>query len=218
MKKMRILTGLAAILFCLAAQAETAIQTVALFNDRAMLSINGSKAKIIKVGETYKGVKLISANTDHAKVEVEGRRETLTLDSAVVLSQSLGGAPPADKTSTQLWVDNLGFFRARGAINGSTIEFIVDTGANIVVLSSRHAERVGLEYKTGAMSLAATASGTSPMYQLDIDSLNFSGIELKNVRAGVIEGNFPVIPLLGMSYLDRLDMNRSGDMMTLQKR
>ena len=199
--------------------AETSIETVALFNHKAMLVINGKKAKILKVGETYQGVKLIESNTDHATVEVAGKKQILILNGAVVLSRSIAAkAPSTDRESAQLWSDASGFFRAQGSVNGEPLEFLIDTGANIVVMNSRHADRINLDYKEGQRSYASTASGTTPMYLIKLDRISFEGIQLYNIEAGVIEGSFPVVPLLGMSYLKRLDMKRAGNRMTLKKR
>ena len=199
------------------AEIETTIQTIALFDGKAMLSINGKKAKIIKQGETYLGVRLIQSNTDEALVEFDGKRETLLLNSAVTLTDSLGTKVPP-KEVTQIWADGDGFFRATGSINGAPLRFLVDTGANLVVLSGDEADRIGLEYKNGTKTFAATASGTSPMYAIRINQISFDGIELNNINAGVIEGPFPITPLLGMTFLSRLDMNRSGNVMELKKR
>lgn len=208
------LVALAPISTC---SAQTTVQTIALFSGKAMLSVNGKKAKIIEEGQTYEGVRLISANTDQIEVELDGRRETLTLNSTVILSDSLGTqVPPA--TSVQVWADQDGFFRSDGEINGRGIEFLVDTGASMVVLSGEQADRIGLEYRDGLRTFAATASGTSPMYAIQLDNISFGGIELNNINAGVIEGSFPIIPLLGMTFLNRLDMTRSGNLMELKKR
>lgn len=197
--------------------AETTVETIALFNDKAMLSVNGKKAKIIQAGQTYEGVKLISSNTDEAEVEFDGKREVLGLNSAVILSGTLGTKVPP-KESTQVWADGNGFFRASGEINGRSLEFLVDTGANLVVLSGNEANRIGLEYKTGIRTTAVTASGTEDMYAIRLNQISFNGIELNNINAGVIEGNFPIVPLLGMTFLSRLDITQSGNMMELKKR
>lgn len=216
---MRLIAAVVAVLISCSALADTSVQAIALFNDKAMLSVNGAKAKIIVVGEVYKGVKLIKSNTDHAVVSVQGKEQTLTLSGTVLLSGELGdNSPPPSRDSAQIFADHTGFFRSSGRINGKSIQFLVDTGANIVVLSSRHADRVGLDYLNGTKGYATTASGVASMYKLTIDKMSFEGIEIYNVEAGVIEGSYPSIPLLGMSFLQRLDMNRSGNMMTLKKR
>ena len=131
------------------ASAETAVQSIALFDGKAMLSINGKKAKIINEGETYEGVRLINSNTEKAEVEFDGKRETIYLNGTVILLDSLG-TKVEPKESTQIWADASGFFRSVGAINGEPLDFLVDTGANLVVLSSDQADiglRVNFEYE-----------------------------------------------------------------------
>ena len=184
-----------------------------------MLSVNGARAKIIKIEQVYKGVKLIQSSTEQAVIEIAGQRETVRLNSGLVLSRSLGAKSLAgSKKSTQIFADNRGFFRSRGSINGQSLEFLVDTGANLVVLSGDHADRINLDYQEGARSYATTASGKAPMYLINLDKVSFDGIELNDIQAGVIVGGFPQVPLLGMTFLEKLDMNRSGDVMVLKKR
>lgn len=201
------------------AEEEVSIQTIALFKDRAMLSINGKRARIIRVGDSLDGVKLIASSTKRAIVEVGGKQEELTLNSGVILSGELKTqAPLGEQTSAQLWADSSGFFRAEGTVNGRSLEFLVDTGANLVVLSSQQADRLGLDYRNGVQGYASTASGTAPMYMIEADEISIAGISLNNIRMGVILGNYPAVPLLGMTFLERLDMNRSGNQMILKKR
>lgn len=198
---------------------QVSVNAIALFKDRAMLSVNGGKAKIVRAGSLYQGVKLISSNTKEAVIELNGKRETLKLNSGVLLSQSLGvEAPDSYKTTLDIYVDELGFFQSAGKVNGQTINFLVDTGANIVVLNSNDASRIGLEYLDGEQTYAATASGTAPMYTVTLDSISIGGIEQKDVLAGVIVGSFPQIPLLGMTFLRGVNMNRTGNTMRLTKR
>ena len=204
-------------LLSLAVFAESSLQVIALFDNKAMISVNGSKAKIINIGQIHKGVKLISSNTQEAVVEYSGSRQTLTLNSAVLLSENLG-TKVEPKQSIQIWADNSGFFKGSGEINGQELTFLVDTGASLVVMSSRQAERIGLDYKSGRRTNAVTASGFAPMYQITAQKVSVEGLELNNVETGVIEGSFPPITLLGMSFLSRLDMSRSGNRMDLNKR
>ncbi|MFT5572053.1 MAG: aspartyl protease family protein [Cryomorphaceae bacterium] len=195
------------------------VKAIALFNERAMLSVDGSKAKIVRVGDTHLGVKVISSNTSEAVVEVAGQPQTLTLNGAMILSKSLAVSPPKSYYATvQMAVDNFGFFRGNGAVNGGDLEFLVDTGANLVVLSSRDADEIGLEYRSGARTNASTAAGNAPMYLVRLQTVSLGGIELENISAGVIVGRFPEIPLLGMSFLSQLNMRRDGDNMTLSRR
>lgn len=218
----RFIGALLSMLVMLASSAVIAannVKAIALFNDRAMLAIDGGKAKIVRAGDTYAGVKLISSNTSEAVVEYGGQRKTLRLNSAVVLSKSLAVAPAKSYFATvEMEVNNQGFFQGNGAVNGRELEFLVDTGANLVVMSSRHADSIDLQYRSGAQTNASTAAGNAPMYLVQLDTVSLGGIELENVAAGVIVGRFPEIPLLGMTFLSQLNMERNGDIMRLSRR
>jgi aspartyl protease family protein len=194
------------------------IVAIALFNERAMLSVDGKRAKIIRQGSSYAGVTLISSNTSEAIIEVEGQRQTLKLNGTAELGDTLRVSPRASAASVVLYENNIGFFESDGQVNGRSIRFLVDTGANLVVFNSLDAIRLGLDYRSGIKGWASTASGRAPMYTMNIESISLGGVVLQDVRAGVIEGGFPEIPLLGMTFLGRLNMNRSGETMVLRKR
>jgi len=194
------------------------VAAVALFKDRAMLSVDGKKAKIVRAGTSYQGVKVISSSTSEAVIEIDGTRKTLKLNGTTVLGTSLGARSNTTVTSVVLYENEVGFFESDGQVNGRSIKFLIDTGANLVVFSSSDAERLGLDYESGEKGVASTASGVAPMYRINIDSISIGGVELENITAGVIEGSFPQTPLLGMTFLSRLNMNRTGQTMVLEKR
>jgi len=199
--------------------AAESVTAIALFKDRAMLSVDGNKAKIVRAGDTHRGVKLISSSTSEAVVEVNGARETLELNGTVVLSQSLGAkASAAGLARVEIYVSQGGAFLSPGRINDRSLEFLVDTGASLVVLSSQQANRIGLEYRNGRRTIAATASGNAPMYTVNLPRMSLGEIEVANVEVGIIEGAFPQVPLLGMTFLQKVTMTRSGNVMVLEER
>ncbi len=197
--------------------AEQSIKVFALFENKAIINIDG-KRRMLAAGETSpEGVKLIRTDTEKelAEIEIGGRREILQL--GVV---STGGFPGVNASDTvTLFADTGGFFYTDGSINGVTVKFLVDTGANSIAMNSRTAKRIGLDYKRhGHRALASTAGGVVPMYGLTLNEVKVGGITLHNVEAGVIEGSHPVDVLLGMSFLGRLNMTRHGNKMELTKR
>ena len=217
-KPQALILGLSIFLASTLLYGETSIQAIALFNDKAMLTVNGSRAKIVTVGESIEGVLLVSSNTDQALIEVDGQREIITLNSGASIGASLGiRAVNEDATTAEIWANDKGFFQSRGRINGRAVNFLVDTGANLVVLSSAQADRIDLDYINGIRSSANTASGVTAMYLVTLEKISFQGIELADVQAGVILGQHPAVPLLGMSFLQKLNMNRSGNVMRLSK-
>jgi len=186
------------------------IQLLALSTDKAILRIDGSRY-VLAAGDTSpEGVLLVEADTDHAVVEIDGSRQALPLQA--VITPIVQGE---DLRSVVLLADGSGFFHADGHINGRAVRFLVDTGANTVALSARHAQELGIDYRNGRAGFATTAGGTVRMYQVILDKVDVGGIALHNVIAGVIDGDYPETPLLGMSFLGQLEMKRDGYRMEL---
>lgn len=196
------------------AEAVEDITLLALTRDKAILRIDGAR-RVLAVGETSpEGVRLVSANTEEATIEVNGKRETLKY-GVVIAPTAIGSG--AGSTNVTLWADTDGFFYAAGKINGYPVKFLVDTGANTIALNSRAAKSIGLSYKKGRQGVAATAGGMVKMYGVTLNSVTVGEITLYNVPAGVVEGPHPDVPLLGMAFLGRLEMKRDGQKMELIK-
>ncbi len=197
--------------------AASKIELFALFEHKAILKIDGAR-RVLAVGQTSpEGVKLIATDTSEetARIELDGRLEVLTLGVVA----SAGFADPKGAESITLWADSGGFFRTDGQINGRSVKFLIDTGANTIALNSRTAERIGLDYRRhGRPSLASTAGGVVRIYTIKLESVAVGGILLHNLDAGVIEGDHPNDVLLGMSFLGKLDMTRDGERLELRKR
>lgn len=215
--EMRNVKLLAAI-FLLAPLAAPAadVAVIGLFSGKAVLVIDGGKPRTLKAGETSpEGVRLISATSESAVVETGGKRQTLTPGQSSYISAA--GTGPVGASVT-LSADTRGHFVTTGAINGNTIQFLVDTGATAVTLSSADARRLGINYLAGPRSYSQTANGVVPAYRVKLDSVRVGDITANNVDAIVIEGNVLPIALLGMSFLNRMEMKRDGMTMTLTKR
>lgn len=200
------------LLLLLTAQATAAsVGVVGLFRDKAMVSIDGSPPKLIAAGQTVQGVKLLSANSDSATFEVDGKRRTLAMGQSFASSKGDG------KPSVTLSADPRGHFVTAGAINGSSIMFLLDTGASSVVLPASEAKRLGINYKAGQMTGAGTANGVIPAWRVTFNTVRVGGISMNQVEGIVVESSMPAA-LLGMSFLNRTDMKREGQVMTLTQR
>jgi len=109
-------------------------------------------------------------------------------------------------------------FYARLTINGTAIDFVVDTGATNLVLSRQDASRVGIDpAKLAYYSSAETANGTVRTAKVTLDSVRFGPFTDHNVKAWVNAGQMNG-SLLGMSYLSRFpNIDISGNTMTLSR-
>lgn len=197
------------------AAAAADIHVVALTAGKVVVSINGGKPRPLAVGQVIDGVKLLSADSQSATFEVEGQRRTLGPGEGAAVATT---AFASGGNKATLIADSSGHFITTGVVNGTTLRFLVDTGATSVVLSSAHARRAGVNYLAGTRSFTQTANGIVPVYNVKLDSLRVGDIVLNNVDASVIEGDTLPIALLGMSFLNRMEMRRDGTTMTLIRR
>lgn len=200
------------------ADADTQVNVVGLFNGKAMLSINGGKPRTYAAGQvTPEGVKLLSADSDKAVLMVEGKRRELGMGQGISIGSSGGAVSGGEQTAT-LYANNAGHFIGEGYINGSPIRFLVDTGATSVAMSGKEARRLGVDYLNGDAGYAHTAAGTVKAYGVRLNTVKIGGIVMHGVQASVVEGDAPAIVLLGMSVLNRVQMQRDGMVMTLTKK
>jgi aspartyl protease family protein len=151
-------------------------------------------------------VKLVAASSESAVFEVAGERRTLAVGEGAAVANT---APARGGDIVTLFSDSRGHFTTVGVVNGVSLRFLVDTGATSVVLSSADARRAGVNYLGGTRVLTQTANGVVPVYAVKIDSLRIGEITVNNVDASVIEGDKLPIALLGMSFLNRMEMKHA---------
>jgi aspartyl protease family protein len=209
--------ALAATLACLSLAA--AAQSVALqgmLGSKALLIVDGSPPRSVGVGESHKGVTVLSTLGDQAVVEIGGKRHTLRVGDAPA-SVGGGGAGPTAGNKIVIPAGSGGHFVTQGSINGHAVQFVVDTGATSVAMSMAEAQRLGIDYRKGERGLVSTANGTTPMYKVKLASVRIGDVEIREVDASVLPAAMPVI-LLGNSFLTRFQMKRENDMLVLERR
>ncbi len=214
--KTAITTGLTIALLAIAwpAIAAESIDVQVVFKGKALVIVDGRK-RMLKVGDpAVDGIKLVDTDTRNETITVELNGKEQTLRLGMVRAALAGGG----KQKVLLFADGGGHYRAEGAVNGHPITFLVDTGATTIALSGNHARSIGLDFqRLGRRGLASTAGGVVATYRLTLDKVQVGEITLFNVEAAVIEGNFPSMPLLGMSFLGQLEMKRDINRLELTK-
>jgi aspartyl protease family protein len=206
---------LAFFLFGIQSAGAADINVLALTAGKAVLAIDGGRPRTLAVGQTTpEKIKLISATSEVAVVEVAGERRTLTLGQSI----SLGGGA-SDSQRATLTADARGHFFTTAAVNGISLRFLIDTGASVVTLSSTDAKRAGISYLSAAKGLLQTANGVVPAYRVKLDTVSVGDITLRNVDGVVVDNDIlSGVGLLGLSFLNRTEMRRDGDTMTLMRR
>ncbi len=98
-----------------------------------------------------------------------------------------------------------GHFYLTLEVNGTPVDFVVDTGASDVVLTREDAARVGLNPEDlRYVGVAMTANGEVPIAPVRLDELRLGEVTDRRVRASVNGGEL-FQSLLGMSYLGRFE-------------
>jgi aspartyl protease family protein len=186
--------------------------------NKALLVIDNAKPRWLAVGDSSpQGIKLISISGDTAVVEEGGKRQTLKLGESRRLNAG-AAATASGNRSVKLNADGRGHFVTTGQINGQTVRFLVDTGASFVSLSSSEAKRLGLNYLEGDKATISTANGLVRSYKVKLDEVRLGDVTLNNVDGMVHADDSLPIVLLGMSFLNRMEMTRDGEQMVLKKR
>jgi len=190
------------------------VSVLALFRQRALLVIDGQR-RLLHAGETSpEGVRLIEANSEEAVLEAAGRRWRQRLGSHIGSTFA-----PARHAAVQVWPDANGMYAVIGSINSYPVDFIVDTGATFISMSRQVARRLGIDYQVrGEPAVASTAAGLARVYMVRLDSVKIGEIELHGVAAAVHDSDFPRQVLLGLSFLDRVDLRRAGKALELRRR
>ena len=190
------------------------VTLVGSIGTKAIVVIDAGAPRMLAPGQkTAEGVVLLGVEKEGANFEIDGKKRTLRIGQAFSVPRAGTGKP-----SATLSADLGGHFIALGSINGGSVRFLVDTGATFVVLPAAQAKRLRVNYLQGERGQMQTANGIVLSYRVKLDRLRIGDIEVNNVDAVVVESYTMDLALLGMSFLNRMEMKRDGQSMTLTKR
>jgi aspartyl protease family protein len=189
------------------------VTLVGLIGTKAIVVIDAGAPRTLAPGQkTAEGVVLLGTEKDAASFEIDGKKRTLRM------GQAYSAASRAGRQNVTLSADTRGHFVTMGSINGGSVRFLVDTGATLVALPAAEAKRLGINYLQGQRGQVQTANGAAVAYRVKLDTVRIGDVQVNNVDAVVSEGDTLGVTLLGMSFLNRMEMRRDGQSMTLTKR
>ena len=188
------------------------VGVVGLFPGKAVLVVDGGAPRTVAVGASVSGVRLVAVDQDSATVEIGGRRQRLAIGQHAHAGGDGGGAQTASLTA-----DGNGHFITTGTVNGATVRFMVDTGATSVALGASDARRANVSLANARPIMVQTANGVTQAWLVTLNSVRVGDVTLNQVEGTVHQHDLPVA-LLGMSFLNRMEMKRDGQTMTLRKR
>ena len=144
---------------------------------------------------------LVAAYAYRAELQDVGHRVTLGLIPGSSVTRLND-----DGTATLLaGRDRRGHFVVTGEVDGTPIEFLVDTGATTIALSHADAARAGIDPASLNYTIPIrTANGIARAAQVRVDRISLGGIERQNLIATISEPGALTQSLLGMNFLGSL--------------
>ncbi len=197
-----------------AAVADPSVRVVGLFAGAAVVNIDGQR-HMLRIGQPGpQGIELVAADSNTATLRINGQTRQFGMQRDYTDGF-------AERATTQVSIPRGrgGHYRVTGSINGQTVQFMVDTGATSVAMSSFEAQRLGIDYRlTGSEVRATTASGQVAGYRVTLARVKVGDVELTSVDGLILEGGFPTEVLLGNSYLNRIRMVDQNGTLILESR
>lgn len=184
------------------------VLAISLAQGRAELVIDGRTVRSLRDGQVSpEGVALIAATRSSALIEVDGTRHSLGLGETTA-------------TSAVLKADRSGHFTTTAYLNGVPVPAMIDTGATAVAFSAELARRLGIDFSRGAPVTIGTAGGAKSGWRVTLARVQVGDIVLANVDTTVVDATAADLPivLVGMTYLNSVEMQRVGDTLTLTRR
>lgn len=213
---LRCLCGLAVVALSASIHAQgPSVALTGVSGDRALVVINGEAPKFLGIGQAHIGVKLLSVGADSATVEVNGQKQTLVIGGSPVSVGKVRAGGGGQRVV--LTADSSGHFMPNGHINGKSVKFMVDTGATTVAIGAAEARRINLKYEDGRRVQMNTANGVSTGYMIRLETVRVGDVVAYDVVAVVSPQSMPFV-LLGNSFLNRFQMQKNNDQLTLEKR
>jgi aspartyl protease family protein len=186
------------------------VQVKGLFAGAAVLSIDGREQLLRKGQESEEGVVLVDADSDKAIISIGDEQRTLFLSNHIASSFE---SPALNQVHIKMAANRQ--YITSGTINGYPVNYLVDTGANIVALNAKMARALGISVEGGQKMATSTASDNVVSTKVIIKEMEVGGIKRTNIEAVVLDGEQPKDILLGMTFLQHVDINENSGLMVL---
>ncbi|HXD46384.1 MAG TPA: TIGR02281 family clan AA aspartic protease [Pseudolabrys sp.] len=125
--------------------------------------------------------------------------------AAHVTSADMPRDPVSSGRSLMVEAGRDGHFAVQSRVNGVFTDFVVDTGASVVVLRETDAANAGLRPSPAAYTATvSTANGKAKAAPVKLDRVELGGITVYDVPALVMADDLLGKNLLGMAFLSRL--------------
>lgn len=111
-----------------------------------------------------------------------------------------------------------GHFETEVAIDGRRVDFMIDTGASMIALRERDANRLGIfPIPADYTALVSTANGNVKAARVSLRRVEVGNISVRDVQALVLPDEALGQNLLGMSFLSRVNWSQKNGKLILEQ-
>lgn len=110
-----------------------------------------------------------------------------------------------------------GHFYTEAMVEGTPVQFLIDTGASTIALTGSDAEAIGIDWNADDVApVARGAGGMVHGVRVTLNEVRIGDFEARNIDAAIIPEGLPV-SLLGQSFLKQVpDLAIQDDRMVLR--
>jgi aspartyl protease family protein len=125
--------------------------------------------------------------------------------STVAVARTNDVAAASSGRTVSIDKDRNGHFQTEARVDGSYLNFMVDTGATVIALKERDAARVGIHpAPVDYTANVSTANGPAKAARAHLTSIEIGGVRVRDVDALIMPDGMLDQNLLGMAFLSRL--------------
>lgn len=141
-------------------------------------------------------------------------------DPATVTTLALADtqAPAASRNTVTIRQSANGHFQTAAAVDGRSVDFMVDTGASMIALRERDAAKLGIfPVPADYTALVATANGKVKAARVQLKRVDVGNVSVRDVAALVLPDDALSQNLLGMTFLSRLNWEQKNGKLILEQ-
>jgi len=125
--------------------------------------------------------------------------------STVAVARTSDADSSSSGRTVSLDKDRNGHFQTEARVDGSYLNFMVDTGATVIALKERDAARVGIHpAPVDYTANVSTANGPAKAARAHLASIEIGDVRVRDVDALIMPDGMLDQNLLGMAFLSKL--------------
>jgi len=125
--------------------------------------------------------------------------------STVAVARTSDADSSSSGRTVSLDKDRNGHFQTEARVDGSYLNFMVDTGATVIALKERDAARIGIHpAPVDYTANVSTANGPAKAARAHLASIEIGGVRVRDVDALIMPDGMLDQNLLGMAFLSKL--------------